>query len=311
MSNLDVKKVYGDTLLKLIEKDKNIMVVDADLMRVSGNQAVHDTYPEQYVQVGIAEQDMIGVAAGLAAMGKTVFTSAFANFTAMRSCDQITNSVCYNDLNVKMCGLYSGLTSGINGGTHISVCDVAIMRSIPTLVVVDPGDGIELGKTLELAAMHEGPVYIRIPKGPMPTIFDGDYEPEWGKGHVIEAFRDITLITTGVTTVEGIRASALLKEKGIAVGHIHLPFIKPVDSELLLRAAEQSKVLVTAENHSVVGGLGGAVAEVISETGAARLVRLGVNDIFAEGRDYGELLEEHGVSADAICSRVEQLSNSF
>lgn len=304
---MDIKKVYGNTLVKLLQKYPDMMVVDADLMRLTGTNPVHDNYPQSYVNVGIAEQDLLGIAGGLAATGRLVFASAFCNFMAMRSCDQVSSLLCYNELNVKMCGTYAGITSGINGGTHISVSDIAIMRSLPGIRVADPGDGIELAAAMEAAAEVDGPVYIRMPKGPAPTVFPENHTFTWGKGVVLSNDGDITLVTSGITTAEGIKAVQTLKEEGISVRHIHMPSIKPIDEELLIDAAKKSKVMVTVENHSVVGGLGSAVAEVLSLKQPIPVIRYGVKDEFCEGITEDVLKERHDMSANQIAAHLKQL----
>lgn len=310
----NVKKIYEDALRKLMRSDKNIMAVDADLMRIAGTDRIAAEFPEQYVNAGIAEQNAVGVAAGLAAMGKTVFVSAFCCFLGTRASDQCLNTVCYNDLDVKLIGTYAGISSGINGGTHISVMDLSAFRSMPGMRVIDIADGREFAWAVEEAARIRGPVYIRVPKGPLRKIFAEGEDFQLGKGHVLSqlpenhrASRRIALITSGITTAEGIEAARMLKEVGIPITHLHMTSLKPVDRELLRRTAETHDLIVTADNHSVIGGLGDAVCQAVSGTAAVQIVRLGVEDQFCEGMTEAQLAERHGISSQRMFSTIRLL----
>lgn len=296
---------YGQKLIELAEKDSRIVVVEADLMRASGSDAFREQFPERHFNVGIAEQNLVGVAAGLAAMGKIPFASSFACFAARRACDQAMVSAAYNNLNVNIVGSYAGLTTEKNGGTHISIADIAIFRLMPNFTVLVPGDCAELAGAIETAAKIDGPVYIRMARGPMPRIFDDDCKFSLGQAVTLRAGNEITLITTGITTWEGLCACEELAGKGIDVRHLHMPSIKPIDKEAIIEAAKATKAIFTVENHSKLGGLGSAVAEIICESCPAPVIRLGMDDCFGETATLEYLMDIHGISAPRIVEAVE------
>lgn len=304
---ISVKKTFGQTLVELGQADPRIVVLEADLMKVSGTHPFLEKFPERHFQVGIAESNMVGVAAGLAAMGKVPFLSTFANFAARRACDQAAMAVAYNRFNVKICGDYAGLTAEKNGATHISIEDIAIYRSMPNMTVIVPGDCIELKKIIKVIAEYDGPVYLRKPQGPMYNIFPADYEFVIGKAVVIEQGFDATLITTGITTWEGRKACEILKAQGINVRHIHMPTIKPIDREEILRAAKETGAIITVENHSRLGGLGSAVTEVICDEYPVPVVRLGIDDSFGETATLEWLMDKFGINADHIVNNVKNV----
>lgn len=312
----DVKKLYGGTLVELMKQDENIYGVDTDLMFIAGAENVPENFPQRHVNVGIAEQNALSLSAGIASMGKTVFVSAFCGFLATRGSDQCLNTVCYNNMNVKLVGTYAGITSGVNGGTHISISDIASFRSMPGMKILEVSDPIEMQWALSEAARIPGPVYVRVPKGTVDEIFDENVHFELGKGIVMcEAQPEnssglrIALITSGIVTPEGIKATALLKEKGIGITHIHMTSIKPIDKELVISTAENHDLIVTAENHSVIGGLGAAVCEIVCEAAPTKVVRLGMQDEFCEGMTKQELADRHGISAKAIAQKIEELQS--
>lgn len=301
-----VQQTYGETLVQIGKSNPDVVVVEADLMKASGSKPFLSAFPERHFQVGIAEQNLVSVAGGLAAMGKIPFASSFANFISQRSCDQAFMTA-YNNFNVKLVGTYAGLSSAINGGTHMSVEDIAVYRSMPNTTVIAPGDCIEFSKALEKAASIYGPVYISIARGPMPTIFPADYDFKIGKSVVMQDGSDITLITTGIATLEGIRASEALKMKGIVVRHIHMPTIKPLDKEAIVKAASETGIIVTAENHSRLGGLGSAVAETVCREQPARVETLGLNDMFGETGKLEWLMDRFEISASHIAAAIDRL----
>lgn len=303
----NVRATYGNTLVKLGDKDNRIVVVEADLMKASGSECFREVFPERHFQVGIAEQNLIGVSAGLASMGKIPFASTFACFASQRACDQAVNAVAYNRFNVKICGTYAGLTSEKNGGTHISVEDIAIYRAMPNMMVIAPGDCVELAKAMETIAEYDGPVYLRMARGPLPIIFNDDYEFEIGKAVVIQEGKDATIITTGITTWYGIQAVKILKTKGITTQHLHMPTIKPLDRKAVIKAANQTGSIVTVENHSIIGGLGSAVAELLCETCPVPVKRLGMQDKFGETATLEWLLEKHELTPGHIVKAVKQI----
>ena len=304
---VSVQKTYGETLLELGHSNPLLYSVEADLMKASGGIPFAEAFPDRHIQVGIAEQNLIGVAAGLAAMGKIPFASTFANFISQRSCDQAVNSVCYNKFNVKICGSYSGLSSEKNGGTHIGVEDIAIFRCMPNMAVIVPGDCVELKSAMKVASEYDGPVYLRIARGPMPTIFPKDYEFKMGESVTLSEGTDISLLTTGITTWEGINAVKSLKARGISVLHIHFPTIKPIDQEEIIRAAKVTGRIVTVENHSRFGGFGGLVSEIVCEHYPVPVFRLGMNDCFGETADLAYLTEKYGINSKHIFNVIEAL----
>lgn len=311
----DVKKIYGQTLHELMSADPRIVAVDADLMRIAGTECIQKDFPDRYVNAGIAEQNAVSVAAGMAAMGKTVFISAFCEFLTTRASDQCMDTVCYNELNVKILGTYAGISSAINGGTHISLNDIGVFRSMPEMTVIEPADGAEMEWAIRRAAAIDGPVYIRVAKGPLHQIFDRDTQFCIGKGHMLSkipeecsAGKRIAVVTGGITTWRAAEAAEILKRSNISFTHVHLGCLKPVDEELLTRVAESHDVIVTVDNHSVIGGLGDIVCQTVSaHPHAPAVIRLGIEDVFCEGMTEEQLAERHGISAAAIAKTVRQL----
>lgn len=300
----DTNKTYGETLTRLGKTNKNIIVLEADLAKASGSLPFKDAFPDRHINVGIAEQNLVSVAAGVAASGKIPFASTFACFASQRACDQAMNSVAYNNYNVKIVGTYAGLTSEKNGGTHISIADLSIFRSMPNFVVIDPGDAVEYEKVIEFAADYVGPMYIRANKGVHSVFHKEDYTFSLGKAEVLQEGNDIALITTGITTNEGIAACAKLAQEGISVYHIHMPTIKPIDVEAIKVAAKFGKI-ITAENHSIIGGLGSSVAEILSEHCPTKLIRLGLNDCFGETATLAYMMHKHKIDAEGIAEAIK------
>lgn len=306
----DTNATYGKTLAELGETYPQLVAIEADLMKASGSIPFKEKYPERMFNVGIAEQDALSFSAGLASMGKIPFVTGFACFVAQRACDQAQNSIAYNNFNVKVIGTYAGLTSEKNGGTHISIDDIAIYRNIPRFQVFDPGDANEFAAILRYAAAHEGPVYIRSNKGKFPVFTPEDQEFTPGRAVVLREGTDIGLITSGITTIEGIQAAEALEKQGIHVRHVHMPSIKPLDQEAIVETAEKTGVIVTAENHTIYGGLGSAVAETLCEQRPCRLVRLGLQDHFGETAKLAYMMHKYGIDKDAIVSKICELQNS-
>lgn len=300
----NMKSTFSKALIDMTEHGMDVAAVDADLMRIVGTGEFMEAHPKRHFQVGIAEQNLVGTAAGLALMGKTVFATTFTNFISLRAADQVCNAVCYNNLDVKVCGIYAGITSEKNGGTHISVGDVAVFRSIPGMRIIDPGDGEELYQVMWEAAKTPGPFYIRISKGPMPKILPDGYVFQTGKGVELNQGNDATLITGGLTTKFGVEACKSLAAEGIFVRHIHMPTIKPIDRETVLKAARETGRIFVAENHSVIGGLGSAVAETVCDEWPVPVERMGVEDTFCVGASVAHLSNKHGFSAEKIAQRI-------
>lgn len=303
----DTNGTYGATLTALGTENSKIVGVEADLMKASGSVPFFNQFPERMFNVGIAEQDALSFAAGLSTMDKIPFVTGFACFIAQRACDQAQNSIAYNDFNVKVIGTYAGLTSEKNGGTHISIDDVAIYRNMPRFQVFDPGDANEFAAILRYAANCQGPVYIRSNKGMFETFTPEGREFVPGKAEWLSDEGEIGLVTTGITTVEGIQAVNALEEQGIKVAHIHMPSIKPIDREAIAQLARKTKCLITVENHTIYGGLGSAVAEVLCEDQPARLVRLGLQDRFGETAKLKYMMHKYGIDKDAIVAKVQEI----
>lgn len=299
----DVKKTIADTLVAMAEKDSRIVRLEADLMAATGAGDFPTRFPDRLIQVGIAEQDLLGCAAGMAAMGKIPFAATFSSFVSQRACDQAVNAIGFNQYNVKIIGTYAGLSSEKNGGTHIGLQDLSIYRNIPYFSVFSPGDCNEMAQTLRHAAEIDGPVYISTPRGPMENVLPAEYRFD-GKGVTLSEGKDLALVTTGLATREGVAAVGMLRSEGISIRHIHLPGVKPMDREIIVAAARECGVIFTAENHSVQGGLGSAVAEVVCEGSPCRVVRLGLQDRFGVTACLGWLLDEYGISAERIAARI-------
>ncbi len=299
---MNVNDTFGQKLAMLGKSDPRIVVVEADLMRASGSDPFKDMFPERHFQVGIAEQNLVGVAAGLAAMGKIPFASTFAIFASQRACDQAAVAVALNKFNVKICGDYAGLTSEKNGATHISIADISIYRSMPGMVVIVPGDCTELSSAMDAIAAYNGPVYLRKARGPMVNIFPDSHRFTIGRGVLMQKGSDICIITTGITTSEGIKACEALKSQGVKARHIHMPTIKPMDREMVLSAARETGGIVTVENHSRIGGLGSSVTEIVCDKYPVPVTRLGIDDRFGETATLDYLMEKFGITAGHIVS---------
>ena len=301
------KVVVGKTLADLGAIYENLIVCDADLMLPAGTVAFKNAYPQRHFNFGIAEQNMVCAAAGLALEGKTVFASTFANFASKRACDQMSICVAYNKANVKLCGIYAGLTCEKNGGTHISVEDVAIMRSIPGITVIEPGDLEELRQAVIAAAEFDGPVYLRIPKMYKAQIFSENYQFRIGKAVELTGGGDIAICACGLTSGIAFHAALQLKEQGVNAKVIHFGTLKPIDEDAVLEAAKTGAVL-TVENHSVIGGLGSAVMEVLSRHRLNPAVRrLGLQDVFGMTADLDWQLEYNGLSQNQVAQSACEL----
>lgn len=303
-----MRAVYAQTLIELAEKDERIVVLEADLMKSSGTLVFKNKFPERTFNVGVAEANMVGVAAGLSAGGKIPFADTFACFAARRAYDQFFISGNYARLNVKLVGTDPGISSEYNGGTHMPFEDIGIMRNIPKLTVFEPGDPVSLKKLVQKAAYHPGCTYMRLFRKPAPVIYPEDEEFELGKGKVLKDGTDLTLIASGVIMLaEALKASEMLKDEGISAAVIDMHTIKPIDKELALAYAKKTGLLVTCENHQIINGLGSAVAEVLSENNPTLLKRIGVEDEFGEVGKMDYLLERFQLSANHIVTKVKNI----
>jgi len=303
---VSVQETYGKTLVELGEKNKDIFVLEADLMRCSGSKFFESRFPKRHIQVGVAEQNLIGIAAGLAAMGRIPYASTFANFLAQRGCDQIVMSMAYNRFNVKITGSYAGLTSGLNGGTHIAVDDIAIIRCIPYMNVIVPGDCLELRQVLAEVSKNNKPTYIRMANGPMKEIFSSSHKFEVGKGYKFGDGKDITLITTGITTEIALGALKPLRENGIDARLIHLPTIKPADEDMIIKCARETGAMLTVENHSVLGGLGSVVSEIVCKHYPIAVQTIGINDTFGLNAKLEYQLKYFGLTVENIIEKSKE-----
>ena len=310
MSKIATRDAYGKTLLKLGEINDDVVVLDADLSKSTKTNDFSKAFPNRFFNMGIAEQNLIGAACGLATAGKIPFASTFAMFATGRAFEVIRNSVCYPKLNVKICATHAGITVGEDGASHESIEDIAIMRAIPNMTVVVPADGIETEKVILEAAKYNGPMYVRLGRSAVPTLFNEDYKFEIGKGSVLRDGNDATIIACGMMVNEAIIAHEALKSEGINVRVINMSTIKPIDRELIINAAKETKAIVTAEEHSIVGGLGSAVSEVVSEECPVVVKKVGVKDVFGESGTPAELLEKHGLTAKHIVESVKEAINN-
>ena len=307
----EVKKIatrdsYGNALASLGREHENLVVLDADLAAATKTGIFKKEFPERHIDCGIAEANMIGIAAGLASTGKVPFCSSFAMFAAGRTFEQIRNSVGYPHLNVKIGATHAGISVGEDGATHQCNEDIALMRTIPGMTIINPSDDIEAKAAVKAAYEMEGPVYLRFGRLAVPVINDrDDYKFEIGKGVVLKEGTDLTLIATGLEVAESLAAAEKLEAEGISVEVINMHTIKPLDVDLVVRSAAKTGKVVTVEEHSIIGGLGSAVAEVIAEKQPAKLLRIGVEDRFGESGPALKLLEKYELDAAGIYKKVK------
>ncbi|MEA4804281.1 transketolase family protein [Acetobacterium wieringae] len=300
------RQAYGDYLVKLGEKNPNLVVLDADLSGATKTNIFKKAYPERHFNVGIAEANLMGMAAGLATAGKVPFASTFAIFGAGRAYEIIRNSICYPKLNVKIALTHAGISVGEDGGSHQSVEDIALMRVLPNMTVLSPADAIETEKMLEAAMTIEGPVYIRLGRSDVPVLFDESYHFELGKASMMKSGSDVTIIATGLMVALAMEAADQLKEEGISAQVINMGSIKPIDVDAIKQAALTTGAIVTAEEHSIIGGLGGAVAEVLGDEAPVPLERVGVKDLFGQSGKVTPLMEKYGLTANAIVAAAKK-----
>ncbi|MFC1511084.1 transketolase family protein [Candidatus Margulisiibacteriota bacterium] len=300
------REVYGKTLVELGKENPNIVVLDADLAGSTKTSMFAKEFPDRFFNLGVAEQDMIGTAAGLAACGKTVFASTFAVFGSGRAWDQVRMCMAYARLNVKLVVTHSGITTGEDGASHQANEDIAIMRALPNMTVIVPADGIETGKVIREAASFYGPMYIRLSRPKTPLVYKNDkFDFKIGQGVVMRPGRDVTIIACGLMVDKAMAAAEELKKEKIDCRVVNLHTVKPIDKELIIKCAEETGAVVTAEEHSIIGGLGGAVAEVIVENGCVPMVRVGIKDMFGESGKPDELLIKYGLTPQSIINAVK------
>jgi transketolase len=300
-----MREVFGETVTELAGRDPRIVMLDADTATSTKADIFAKAYPERFLQMGIAEQNMLGVAAGLATTGFVPFVSTFVAFAVVRPLDQIRVLIAQTGLNVKICGGYAGLFTGVTGKTHLIVDDLPIMRAMPGMVTVAPADDIEAGQVLRWAATFKGPVYVRLVRDATQRLFDDTYAYAPGRAVVVRSGGDVTLISTGTQTPRVVDAAELLAARGIEAHVLHVPTLKPLDVEAIVAAADRAPMVVTVEEGTVIGGLGSAVTETLSEHRPTVVKRIGLQDVFGESASNDELLELYGLSAVRVADQVQ------
>ena len=306
----EIKKIatrqsYGDALAALGEEFP-IIVLDADLSKSTKTDVFKKKFPERFFNMGIAEANMMSTAAGLASCGKTVFASSFAMFAAGRAFEQIRNSICYPNLNVKIGATHAGISVGEDGATHQCLEDIGIMRTLPNMIIINPADDVEAKAAVRAACEHNGPVYLRFGRLGVPVVFDENtYKFQIGKGSVLAQGSDVTLIATGLMVEMALKAKELLSNQGISAQVVNIATIKPIDKDLIAKCASETGAVVSCEEHNIIGGLGSAVAEVLCETTPVPMERVGTKDVFGKSGKPAELFEEYGLTPEAIAEAAK------
>lgn len=303
------RESYGATLVELGNENKDIVVLEADLSKATKTERFANAHKDRFINVGIAEQNMVGMAAGLASVGKIPFATTFAVFAAGRAFEIIRNSVCYPNANVKIAATHAGITVGPDGGSHQAIEDIALMSSLPNMVVLSPADDIEACKCVRAAAEIKSPVYIRLGRIPLEDIYDDSYDFKIGKGSELVEGQDVTIIATGIMVHKALEASKKLKDQGIDARVINIATIKPIDEEIVIKAAKETKAIITVEEHSIIGGLGDRVSSVVCDKYPTIVKKIGVKDVFGESGNPDDLLEKHGLTTDNIVETVKSVLN--
>ena len=302
---LGTREAYGEALVNLGEKYKNLVVLDADLSGSTKTSMFAKAFPDRFFNMGVAEQNMVGTAAGLAASGKIVFVSTFAIFLTGRAWEQVRQSISFPKQNVKLVSSHGGITVGSDGASHQSVEDISLMRSLPNMKVVVPSDAYEAKKVIEYAATFVGPIYIRCSREKFPVLFDENYVFELGKGKILKEGKDATIFACGIMLAVSLEAAFVLEEEGINVRVANMPSVKPIDTELIIRCSEETGTIITAEEHSIIGGLGSAVAEVLVENSPCPMTRVGIKDRFGMSGSVKDLLHEYGLTSESMVNAVK------
>ena len=302
-----IRKAFGKTLAEIGEINEKIVVMDSDLSCSTQTKIFADKYPERFFNFGIAEQDMIATAAGLASEGKIPFAASFAMFATGRTYDQIRNGICYPNFNVKIVGTHGGITVGEDGATQQALEDIALMRNIPHMTVIVPADCRECEEVIKYASFHDGPMYIRISRSNVPDIFDEHYHFNIHKAVVLEEGTDITVFTNGETLAEVLLAAEELKKENISVEVINVPVIKPLDIQTVVDSVKKTKLAITVENHSIIGGLGSAICETLATKYPAKVYRVGIHDEFGQSGKSDELLEYYGLDSKNLVKRIRTM----
>ena len=300
------RQSYGEALKELGKENKDIVVLDADLSSATKTNIFAKEFPERFFDMGISEQDMIGTAAGFATCGKIPYASTFAMFAAGRAYDQIRNSVCYPNLNVKICATHAGITVGEDGATHQMLEDISLMRSIPNMTVISTSDDVQTKWAVKEISKINGPCYLRLSRLATPIVYEENQRFEIGKGVLIGSGTDATIFATGVTVVEALKAKEILEGKGINVRVADIHTIKPIDKEMIIKCAKETKKLISVEDHNVIGGLGTAIADVLTENYPTKLIKIGINDTFGKSGKAEELMEYYGLTAENIIKVIKE-----
>lgn len=307
MESMATRDAYGKALIELGKINKDVVVLDADLSKSTKTEGFQKEFPVRFFNIGIAEQNLIGCAAGFAASGKIPFASSFAVFATGRAYDQIRNTIGYSQLNVKIAASHAGVTVGEDGGSHQMLEDIALMRAMPGMTVIVPADGTETKQAIFAAAQYKGPVYIRLGRPKVPIIFDENYKFEIGKGIVVKEGTDVALIATGIMVGEALKAAEQLQNQGVKAAVVNISTIKPIDIETITQIAQTTRAVVTCEEHNIYGGLGSAVAEVLVENCPVPMERIGVKDVFGQSGKPNELMEKYGLTAKDIIEAAKKV----
>lgn len=307
VEKIATRESYGNALVELGKKHENLFVIDADLAGATKTSIFMKEFPNRHINCGIAEANMVGIAAGLATTGIVPFVSSFAMFVAGRAFEQVRNSIGYPHLNVKIGATHAGISVGEDGATHQCNEDIALMRTIPGMVVINPSDNVEAEAAVEAAYNYDGPVYLRFGRLSTPVINDiQDYKFEIGKGHILREGKDVTIVATGLCVIESLHAAVQLAEQGVDAKVINIHTIKPLDDELIVAAARETGKVVTVEEHSVIGGLGSAVCDVLAEKEPTKVLKIGIQDTFGESGPGADLIKKYGLDADSIAKSVKK-----
>ena len=304
-----IRSAFGKALAEAGRINPNVVVLDADLACSTQTQIFAKEFPERFFDCGIAEQDMVTTAVGLSTTGKTPFASSFAVFATGRAYDQVRNSICYPNFNVKIVGTHGGVTVGEDGASHEALEDISLMRGLPNMSVFVPADCNECAQIIKYASEHKGPMYIRVPRSNVCDVYDENYKFDFNKAQVLQDGTDVTIFTNGETVAEAIEAVNELTKDGYSIGIVSVPVVKPIDAETIINQAKKSKFVITIENHSVIGGLGSAVCEVLSESHPTIVHRIGVNDKFGQTGKAEELLDCYGLSANKLKETIKHYIN--
>lgn len=306
--DLNIRKAtresYGEALLELGKENKNVVVFDADLSSATKTSIFAKEFPERFFDMGIAEQNMMSTAAGMSTCGKIPYVSTFAVFAAGRAYDQIRNSICYPNLNVKICATHAGITVGEDGATHQMIEDISLMRTLPNMTVISTSDDTQTKWAVKEISKIKGPVYLRLARLATPKIYEENQKFEIGKAVQIGDGIDATVFATGVTVAEALKAQEILKEKGIEIRVVDIHTIKPIDKEMIIKCAKETKRLISIEDHSIIGGIGSAISEVLTEEYPAKLERMGIKDTFGKSGKAEQLMQYFGITAKDIVEKL-------